>query len=503
MSLFMGMLDNTVVNTALPTISARLAAGVSDLQWILDGYRLSLAALTLTASTVGDLYGRRRIFIGGLLLFAAGSACCALSDSVGTLIAGRIAQGTGAAAFLPATLSIIRQVFTDERERAVAIGVWAGVSGLGLGLGPLIGGPLVDNFGWPSVFWINVPIGLAGSAAAMLIPESSDRGGRSIDIGGQLLAIAGIGGLVFATIEGPARGWQDPAVLGCYCGAAIVLAAFVILERRSHSPLLDLELLQDRIFTGSVLSGLFLYFGMFSVLYFLSLWLQQVLGWSATGAGLAIMPAMVVVAAVTPVAGYLSGRFGGGLPMVAGLLVSAVALLGLTHFGTDASYHDFWWLLPVIGLGMGLTLTPITATVLSRVPAQRAGMGSAVSTTARELGGVLGVAALGSLLTAKLTGQLHQTLRSLGLGPAEIATAISGQSRSGSPDLAASGQSPQVHRAVLAAYVQGLHTAEYAGAAVLLLAALLAVALVRTGRDVGPDDEPAGILSEPSAEPAR
>ena len=482
-SLFMAMLDNTVVNTALPTVERRLGAGISDLQWIVDGYSLSLAALMLTASTVGDMFGRRRAFLAGLALFTAGSALCALSTGVPALIAGRVVQGAGAAAFLPGTLSVIRQVYTDERERGTAIGIWAGVSGLGLGLGPLIGGPLVDHFGWPSVFWINVPVGVAGLAVGRLIPESWDRRGRGLDLPGQLLGVLGLGGVVYATIEGPVRGWSDGTVRWTYVGAAVLLALFLLVESRTRAPMLDLAFFRDRIFAGAVLSGLVLYLGMFSVLYFLSLWLQSVLGWSPTGAGLVIMPAMVVVAAVTPLAGWLTGRIGGGVPMALGLACSAGALYGLTGYGADASYRHFWWLLPLIGLGMGLTITPITATVMARVPAARAGMASAVSNTARELGGVLGVAVLGSVLTSRMASSLRDRLAAQGVPAAErdrlVAAAAGG---TGHPQ-PGTGGSAAVQSAVNAAFVDGLHLAELTGCVVLVAGAVVSLLLVRGGRD--------------------
>ncbi|NDZ78808.1 MFS transporter [Streptomyces sp. SID10853] len=480
-SLFMAMLDNTVVNVALPSMQNHLGADISDLQWIVDGYSLSLAALMLTAGTVGDLFGRRKVFLFGLLLFGAGSAVCALAGHVGILIAGRVLQGAGAAAFMPGTLSIIRQIYTDERERAMAIGIWAGVSGLGLGVGPIVGGPIVDHFGWTWVFWLNVPIALIGLVGgALLIPESSDRDGRTLDPAGQLLGMVVIGAAVYSTIEGPLRGWSDHFVLGGYVLAVVALPLFVLVELKVKSPMLDLAMFRDRLFTGALLNGLFLYLGMFSVLYFLSLWLQEVLGWSATGAGLVVMPAMVVVAAVTPVAGWIAGRIGAGYPMTAGLLVSAFAMAAMAQFGSDASFRSYWWLLPVIGLGMGLVLTPITATALARVPARRAGMASASSNTLRELGGVIGVAALGSALTAAMHRDLGHRLTSLGLPAderARLMDRLNGGTRLSGGDLPAA-----VAHAANESFVRGLHVAEYSGSAVLLFGCLLSLVLVRRGR---------------------
>lgn len=489
--LFMAMLDNTVVNTALPSIQRSMHGGVEDLQWIIDGYSLTFAALMLTAATIGDIHGRKKVFLAGLALFTGGSAMCALSnlsESLGWLLTGRVVQGAGAAAVLPGTLSILRHVFTGERERGTAIGIWAGVSGLGLGLGPVIGGPLTEHFHWPSVFWINVPVGLLGLvAAALLIPESADPKGRSMDWAGLVLATLAVGGTVFATIQGPVWGWSDARIVGVYAGAAVALALFTVVEARSADPLLDPAFLRDRIVAGALLAGFAVYFGMFAVLYFLSLWLQLVLGWSPTDAGLAIMPAMVVVGVVSPLAGWLSGRTGGGVLLLLGLAVSAVTLYFFTWYGAGAHYSSFWWLIPLVGLGMGLTLTPITTLVLGRAPAARSGMASATSNTARELGGVMGVAALGSVLSNRMGSSLSARLNAQGVPPGTrdgIVTAA--KSGGGTSGLGSTGDGP-IGRAVQAAFVDGLHLAERSGAVVLGVAAVLTIVLVRRGSETTAD----------------
>lgn len=477
-SLFMAMLDNTVVNTALPHIEQGLGAGIGDVQWIVDGYSLSFAAFMLTASTVGDMYGRKRMFLAGLVLFVAGSVICAKAGSVPQLVAGRVVEGLGAAALIPGTLAILRQTFTDQRERGLAIGIWAGVSGLGLGLGPAIGGPLVDHFGWPSVFWINVPVGAIGLAAAVVVlPESADRAGRRLDPAGQVLSTAGIFGLVYATIEGPLRGWTSPLVLALYAISLLVLAAFVVIEKRSDSPMVDLRYFRDRVLSGALFSGFAVYFGMFAVLYFLSLWLQGVLGWSATRAGLAIIPAMVVVAAIAPVAGWVTGRSGGAIPLATGLGLAALSLALFTQYGTQVTYGQFWYLLPLVGAGMGLTLTPITATVIDRMPTRLAGLASGLTNTARELGGVLGVAVLGSVLSQQLRTSLTERLSHLGVPEAERASIVSAATAgTGRQQRAAP---PAVTAAIHQAFVSGLHTAETVGAIVLAAAAVLAWFLLR------------------------
>ncbi len=479
-SLFMAMLDNTVLNTALPHIQNDLQTGITGLQWIVDGYSLSFAALMLTASTIGDMYGRKRMFLAGLLLFTSGSAVCALASSIPALVTGRIIEGVGAAGLLPGTLSILRQTFTGERERGIAIGVWAGVSGLGLGLGPVIGGPLVQHFDWPSVFWLNVPVGALGLVAAIVVlPESADPAGRRLDMPGQLLAIIGIGGIVYATIEGPLRGWTSPLLLGIYAGAVLALLAFGIVEHHTVRPMLNLAFFRDRVLTGALLSGFAVYFGMFAVLYFLSLWLQEVLGFSPTDAGLAIVPSMVVVAGISPVAGWLTGRAGGAAPLTLGLLLAALSLFLFTQYGANATYGQFWYVVPIVGAGMGLTLTPITTTAIGRMPAEMSGLASGMTNTARELGGVLGVAVLGSVLTDRMAASLSQRLGHLGIPASKSAAIVAGVKASGGHAAAVRSGSGSVSAAISESFVTGLHFAEYCGCVILVGAALLAWVLLR------------------------
>jgi EmrB/QacA subfamily drug resistance transporter len=500
-SLFMAMLDNTVLNTALPHIQRGLGTGIAGLQWIVDGYSLSFAALMLTSSTIGDMFGRKKMFLAGLTLFTAGSAVCALATGIPMLVTGRVIEGVGAAGLLPITLAILRHTYTGERERGLAIGVWAGVSGLGLGLGPVIGGPLVDHYNWPSVFWINVPVGVLGLAAAVLVlPESADRTGRSLDIPGQILGVLGIGGVVYATIEGPLRGWTSPLLLGIYAGAGAALLAFGVVEHRTARPMLNLGFFRDRVFSGALLSGFAVYFGMFAILYFLSLWLQEVLHWSATHAGLAIVPSMVVVVAVAPLAGWLTGRSGGAIPLTAGLLLAALSLFLFTRYGVGATYGQFWYLLPIVGAGMGLTLTPITTTAISRMPAELSGLASGLSNTARELGGVLGVAILGSVLSVQEYANLNQRLSRLGIVRSQRAAIVGAIKTNGGHALPS--RSPVVSGAISQAFVHGLHIAEYCGAALLVVIAAAAFLLLQhpdrarsaaavAGAGGGPGDEPA------------
>ncbi|MGW6688081.1 MFS transporter [Streptomyces sp. NPDC054961] len=481
-TMFMAMLDNVIVNNALPRIGQQLHSGVTGLQWVVEGYSLVYAALLLTGGTLGDRYGRRRIFLTGLAVFTAGSAAAALSGSTGTLIAARMLQGLGAALLTPGSLSILRHVFTDEKERARAVGLWSGVSALGLAVGPVLGGPIVETFGWAGVFWINVPLGVAGLLlAARVLPEFATRTKR-LDLPGQALSALGCGALVYALIEGPTRGWTDTRVLALAAVAALALPVFVAVEARGTDPMLDLRFFRDRVLTGAAVTGFMISFGMFGAAFFLPLLMQNVMGWSPSDAGVAGLPmtAMIVVAA--PLSSTLTSRHGPRLPLVTGLALCATALGALSLYGADARYPQYVWVLLTMGLGMGMTFTPVSITVMQRVAPERAGMASATLNTLRELGGVIGVAALGAVLSSRLTATLTESLHRLGV-PAEFGGHLPGTA----PD--ATGGFPvaaPVADAVNAAFIDALHLALRCGSAALAAAALLVALLLRPRRGVVP-----------------
>ncbi|WP_037848349.1 MFS transporter [Streptomyces sp. NRRL F-2747] len=487
-TMFMAMLDNVIVNNALPRIGQQLHSGVSGLQWVVEGYSLVYAALLLTGGTLGDRYGRKRIFLTGLAVFTTGSAAAALSGTTGTLIAARMFQGLGAALLTPGSLAILRHVFTDERERARAVGLWSGVSALGLAVGPVLGGPIVDAFGWGAVFWINVPVGVAGLLlAARVLPEFAARAKR-LDLPGQALSALGFGALVYALIEGPGRGWTDTRVLTLAAVAALALPAFVFVEARSADPMLDLRFFRDRVLTGAAVCGFMTGFGMFGAAFFLPLLMQDVMGWSPSDAGLAGLPmtAMIVVAA--PLSSALTSRLGPRLPLVTGLALCATALGALSLYGAHARYPQYVWVLLTMGLGMGMTFAPVSITVMQRVDPARAGMASATLNTLREIGGVIGVAVLGAVLSGRLTANLTEALHRLGV-PAGLDHPFPGAS----PDGAAVLPAP-VRDAVDAAFIDALHLALRCGSAALAAAALAVALLLR---------RPRGVTSPPaSAAPA-
>ncbi len=493
-TMFMAMLDNVIVNNALPRIGQQLHAGVSGLQWVVEGYSLVYAALLLTGGTLGDRYGRKRIFLGGLALFTAGSAAAALSGSIGLLIAARTLQGLGAALLTPGSLSILRHVFTDEKERARAVGLWSGVSAVGLAIGPVLGGPMVDAFGWASVFWINVPIGAAGLLlAARVLPEFAGRA-RRVDLPGQLLSALGFGALVYALIEGPARGWTDTRVLAFAAAAAVALPAFVAVELRTADPMLDLGFFRDPVLSGAALSGFMVSFGVFGASFFLPLLMQDVLGWTPSNAGVAGLPmtAMIVVAA--PLSGALTARYGPRILLVTGLALCAVALGGLSFYGEHAHYPQYLWVLLTMGIGMGMTFTPVSIMVMQRVPLAQAGMASATLNMLREIGGVVGVAVLGAVLTSRLAATSTGSLDRLDVPPGtrhgiadSVANSVAVTGADGTLVLPA-----PVHDAVNTAFVEGLHLALRCGGAAMATAAVLVAVLLRSasGRATAPAGEP-------------
>lgn len=502
-TMFMSMLDNVIVNNALPRIGQDLAAGISGLQWVAEGYSLVYAALVLTGGALGDRYGRTRVFRLGLALFTAGSAAAALAGTIEVLVAARMLQGVGAALLTPGSLAILRTVFTGERERARAIGTWSGVSALGLSVGPVLGGPMVEHLGWASVFWINVPIGVAGLVlAARVLPDIPARP-RRIDLGGLALSAAGLGALVYALIEGPSRGWTDTRVLACGAAAAVLLAAFLVLELRVPQPMLELRLFRDGALNAALLSGFMVSFGMFGALFFLPLLMQGVLGWAPSDAGYAGLPMTAMIVFAAPLSSRLTSAYGPRLPLVLGVSLCAVGLFGLSFHGERAHYVEYLWTLFTMGLGMGMTFTPVSIAVLQRVSPAQTGMASATINTLRELGGVLGIAVLGAVLTNRMTDTLTASLHRLGVpagavGP--IADAPAGRGTGAAGALPA-----PVQAAVDGAFVDGVHLALRCGAGALAVAAVLVALLLGRARPVaGPptgEDAHAGAEHSPADGP--
>jgi EmrB/QacA subfamily drug resistance transporter len=403
--LFMIMLDNTVVNVALPSIQEDLGTGLSELQWIVTGYALSFAALMLIGGKLADAYGRRLIFVLGIVVFTGASLWCGLASSGDMLIAARVVQGIGAALMNPATLSIIAATF-PPRERGMAIGIWAGVSALALAIGPLVGGLLTEHLSWHWIFFINIPVGIVGIAVSyLLIRESKDDTHESLDLPGLATSALGLFALTYGLIEANAYGWTSARIVGSFVVAAVSLVAFLVIERRRRSPMLDLSLFRSGTYAGANLAMLLVALAMFGVFFFVSLYMQNVLGYSAVQAGAAFLPMTVLIILVAPVAGKLSDRHGSRWLMSGGMVLLGVQLLYFSQLGPDAS---FWDLLPAFlvgGLGMALSMTPTAAAATRAVPVEKSGVGSAVLNAMRQVGGSIGIALMGAIVAAEASGR--------------------------------------------------------------------------------------------------
>ncbi len=492
-ALFMAMLDNTVVNIALPTLSRDLGAGVSGLQWIVDGYVLAFASLLLTGGILGDRYGRKKMFLTGLAVFTLSSFACGLAASTAQLIAFRALQGVGAALLMPGTLSILTVTFPAQ-ERAKAIGIWAGVSGLALALGPTVGGWMVENVGWESIFFLNVPIGALGFVVGWrVIRESRAQELRRLDLGGLGLGTAGLFSVTYGLIEANRLGWGDPLIVGALVAAAVFFAAFLAYERRTDHAMLPLSFFRIPAFSAGASVAFAVSLGMFGTFFFASLYMQLVRGYDAFGTGLRFLPltAMVIVAA--PNAGRLASKYGSRWPMVIGLTLAGTGLLLQTQIGIGTSFAFLVPIFMIMGLGMGSTMTPMTAAVMNAVGPARAGLGSATTNTAREVGGVFGIALLGTLLTTKLKSSFTAAVAGLGLTPgverAIVETAGHGRfDPSIVRDLPAAKQAA-VQQAFGSSFLDGFHLAVLIAGLVLLAAAVISWRFIPSG---APQREHAG-----------
>ena len=404
-ALFMIMLDNTIVNVALPAIGDDLGVGLSELEWTVNAYALTFAVLLLLGGELADYLGRRRIFLLGLTVFTLASLACGLSTSVAMLVGARAVQGLGAALMLPAALGTIPVLFAPH-ERGTAIGVWAGASLTALTIGPLVGGLVVEHLSWHWIFYVNVPIGVVGLVAALLlVPESHDRShAQRLDGAGLVTSAVGLFALTFALIEGSAYGWGSPLIVGSFAAAAAGLVGFVIVERRQRLPMLDLSLFADRTFAGANAVALLSILALFGVFFLFPIYLQSVLEFSALETGATFLPMTLVLAATTPLAGRLCDRCGPRLPMTVGMTVVALALALAARLDAEAGFWSVAPTLLVAGIGFALTMTPMTAAVLMSAPDDKAGVASAVVNTFRQIGGALGVALMGAIVSASLHG---------------------------------------------------------------------------------------------------
>jgi EmrB/QacA subfamily drug resistance transporter len=396
---FVALLDLSIVIVALPTIQDELNTDVTGVQWVVDAFVLPLGALLLSGGALGDRYGRKRLFLGALALFLAGSVVCAAASALGVLLAGRVVQGVAAAAILPGALSLVTQLEPDPQRRARLIGIWAMVSGLAFVLGPLVGGALVDTLCWPAIFYINVPIVLAAVAVGMrTITESADPGHTSLDPVGQLAAVCALGTLTYAVIEGRNDGWDSGLTIGLFAAAAVAAVALILVELSKQRPMLPVRLFADRRFAIVNTAALALGLGGNGAFLLLNLYLQQARGHSAFTTGLLTLPMTLAAIPGAKLAGALTAEHGPRRAMLAGFTLTGAALLAMTAIGADTAYLPIALLFAVAGFGQGLAIPASMAAALEIVPRQRSGIGSATVNAARQTGTVLGIAILGTIL---------------------------------------------------------------------------------------------------------
>jgi EmrB/QacA subfamily drug resistance transporter len=410
--LFLTFLDNTIVSVALADIQSSLSVSVSGLQWIVDAYLLTFAALMLTGGTLGDLFGRKKVMLAGVVVFCAGSIVAAVATSTGVLIVGRLVMGIGAAGSEPGTLSLIRHIYPEREERARALGVWAAVSGLALALGPVIGGVLAAGPGWRSIFWFGFGFGaLALGVAAVTLTESKDPSGRKLDMPGLVTGACAITAVTFAVIGGENRGYRTWWIDGLFVLAVVLIVAFVLIEQRVPDPVVRLEFLRNPTFAAANVVAFATNLSVFSVFFFTALYLQLISNFTGNQIALVFTSLAVSMIAAGLLAGRWTAQVGPKGPMVVGCALAGLGLLLVDHQLTaTTSIAALAWPLAIAGVGFGIALVTMTASVLGLVPPEQSGMAASTVNTSRELGGVFGVAVLGAVVNAQLTSGLNEKL---------------------------------------------------------------------------------------------
>jgi EmrB/QacA subfamily drug resistance transporter len=422
LSLFIVSMDVTIVNVALPSIQHDFDASLSGLQWVIDAYVLVVASLLLLSGSAGDRFGRRRMFQTGLVIFGAGSLACSLAPGLGWLIAFRMLQAIGGSMLNPNSLSVLSSVFTDRRERAQAIGIWGGVFGVSAAAGPVIGGLLIDSIGWRSIFWVNLPVAaLAFVLMARFAPESRSERPRRADPAGQVLVIVVLAALAYGIIEAPYDGWGSPTIVACFAVAAAALGVFLVVERHRDEPLLEVRFFRSPPFSGAATIAVGLFYVLSGFLFLNTLYLQEVRSDSALLAGVATLPATVVIVVVAPLTGRFVGRHGSRLPLsAAGVCIAAGSLL-LTRITPGTPYLLLAVAYLLIGIALGMANPPITNTAVAGMPPSQTGVAAAVASSSRQVGNVLGVAVTGAVVTSALHRGIAARLPSLRVSAAVAA----------------------------------------------------------------------------------
>lgn len=458
------LLDNTILNVAIPSLTEEMDATTADIQWMINAYSLVQSGLLLTAGNAADRYGRKKMLFTGLALFGIGSLAASLAQGPGQLIAARAGMGIGGALLMTTTLAVVVQVF-EEGERPKAIGLWGAVSSLGFAAGPLIGGTLLEHFWWGSIFLINLPVALLGLVAVVwLVPESKNPTGDRPDLLGALLSTIGMTGVVFAIISGPEHGWSSQRVLLSALVGVVVLAAFALWESRIPHPMLDMHFFRDRRFVGAVAGGILVAFGLGGSLFLLTQHLQFVLGYDPLGAGLRTAPLalMIVVLNLAGVGARLLPRLGTPVTILCGMGLLAVGLALIATLGAD-EYSGMLLGLVVMGSGIAISMPAMATAVMSAIPPEKAGVGAGVNGTLTEFGNGLGVAVLGAVLNSRFAGLLPAAAVGAGSLPAAYASARTDEDRA----------------AVADAFASGVHTSQLVGAAAVLAGGALTALLLR------------------------
>jgi EmrB/QacA subfamily drug resistance transporter len=479
-SLMIVIIGNTALNVALPTLSRELGASTSQLQWMVDAYGLVFAGFLFTGGSLGDRFGRKGALQVGLLIFMSGSLVAALGDATWAVIAGRSIMGFGAAFVMPATLSIITNVFPAQ-ERSKAIAVWAGIAAGGAALGPIASGFLLKHFSWGSVFYLNVPIVIAALVAGWyILPTSRDPEESKLDPPGALLSIVGLAALVYAIIEAPSRGWASAETLLWFAFAVVVLAAFLWWELKSRHPMLNLWLFKDKRF--SVASGgmTLIYFAMFGIFFLLTQYFQLVLGYDALKAGIAQLPFAIVLMSIAPQGPRLAARIGLNRTISLGMGLAATGLLFFSLVKTDTPYLILIIPMVVMSAGMALSTPSLTGSIMSAVPLGKAGVGSAMNDTTRELGGALGVAVLGSLVASRYDSQIAGVLSGL----SGSAQAQANESLAGALQVAqtSGARGADIAQGAKDAYVNGMNIATLVAAIVAGIGAVIVYRMLPSTR---------------------
>jgi EmrB/QacA subfamily drug resistance transporter len=480
-SLLVIVVDNSILNVALPTLAKPVSQGGlnatnSQLQWMVDAYTLVFAGLLLTAGSLGDRFGRRAGLQLGLVVFGLGSLLSAMAASPAQLITTRALMGVGGAFIMPATLSLITSVF-EGPERGRAIAIWAGVAGLAVAIGPLTGGFLLEHFYWGSVFLVNLPIvAFALGAGLLIMPTSKDPTAPRLDLVGASLSIAGLVSLVYGVIEAPSKGWTDSTILGALGVAAVLLVAFMLWERHSSHPMLDLNFFKSPRFTTASASISVLFFTLFGVIFLFTQYLQFVLGYTPLQAGARLLPMALTMMVVAPLSARVVERVGTKAVVATGLFLVAVSVLSLTQLEVTTGYENIFWRLMLMAVGMGLTMAPATESIMGSLPLAKAGVGSAVNDTTRQVGGALGVAIIGSVLSSSYGAKVGNAVAGQPL-PRGVASevknslgfALETANRLGGP----AGQA--LAGTARSAFVDGMHRGFLVAAGVALVGAIVAL----------------------------